>query len=190
MKIKIIALAVLVLFASLHLAAIDSKALKGLRKKDTKIEGVTWTKYSSKKTAKNNFRKLRANFDYDNSMFYLYIIVKEGKEAFLHMHVQAEPLENWIKFNKVTIIANGNTFEKEFDVKQLNATLAQGNQFIESYSAEVMEHEIKMFETIAEAKDVTIRYQGAAGKHEYKMNKNDRKAVKQILKAWKKINKK
>jgi hypothetical protein len=176
------------LFVSVNVMAVDTTALKGLKKKTEKLDGVEWTRYTSKKTPQKSFKEGTEKFDYDNSMFYLYIIVKEDKQAFLRMYVQLEPSNDWIRFNKIEITADGKTFVREFNIKTLAATRAARDQMIELYDAEVMPHEVKMFETVAAAKKVSIRYKGANDHKDLKIKGKHKKAMKDILDAWKKLN--
>ena len=188
MKTKIITLAVLILFAAVNIVALDLSALKGLRKQSNKVDGVKWFKYKSKKTPANNFKKFTGGRDFDNSMFYLYISMKEKKEAFLRMYVQVEPVDEWIKFNKIIITVDKKTFEREFNFANINNTIGVGQQYIEFYDIEVMPHEIKMFEEIAAAKEVTIRYQGNEIYQDLELKDRYKEAIQDILDAWKKLN--
>jgi hypothetical protein len=188
LKTKIITLMVLILFAVVNIVALDLSALKGLRKQTNKIEGVKWFKYKSKKTPVKNFKKGSEMRDYDNTMFYLYISMKEKKEAFLRMYVQVEPKDQWIKFNKIIITADKETFEREFNFATINNTIGVGQQYIEFYDIEVMPHEIEMFEKIAVAKEVTIRYQGKEIYQDLELKDRYKQAIKDILDAWKKLN--
>jgi len=93
LKTKVITLVVLILFAAVNMVALDLSALKGLRKQSNTVDGVKWCRYKSKNTPVKNFKEGSKARDYDNSMFYLYIGVKEEKEAFLNMYVQVSPLK-------------------------------------------------------------------------------------------------
>ncbi|UCH95141.1 MAG: hypothetical protein JSV88_33525 [Candidatus Aminicenantes bacterium] len=188
LKTKIITVVVLILFAAVNAAALDMTALKGLKKKTSKSESGTWVKYKSKKTPIKNFRAGSVHLDYDNTMFYLYIGVKDEKEAFLRMHVQVEPAVDWINFNKIIITADEETFVREFARPRLNTTIALRQQFLEFYDEEVMPHEIKMFEKIIASKEVTIRYKGEEREQDLKLKKKHLQAIKDILEAWKKLN--
>jgi hypothetical protein len=188
LKTKIITLAVLILFAAVNIVALDLSALKGLRKQTNKIDGVKWFKYKSKKTPAKNFKKNSGGRDFDNSMFYLYISMKEKEEAFLRMYVQVEPVDEWIKFNKIIITADKETFEREFNFATINNTIGEGQQYIEFYDIEVMPHEIKMFEKIAAAKEVTIRYQGNEIYQDLELKDRYKEAIQDIVDAWKKLN--
>lgn len=188
MKTKIITLVVLILFAAVNIVALDLSALKGLRKQTNKIDGVKWFKYKSKKTPQKNFKKISGGRDFDNSMFYLYISMKEKKEAFLRMYAQLEPEGDWIKFKKIIITADKVTFEREFNFADINNTIGQGQQYIEFYDIELMPHEIKMFEKIAAAKEVTIRYQGSENYQDLELKDRYKEAIKDIIDAWKKLN--
>jgi hypothetical protein len=188
LKTKIIALAVLILFAAVNIVALDLSALKGLRKQSKKIDGVKWYKYKSKKTPTKNFKKISGGRDFDNTMFYLYISVKEKKEAFLRMYAQLEPKDDWVKFNKIIITADEKIFEREFNLANNNNTIGPGQQYIEFYDIEVMPHEIKMFDEMAAAKEVTIKYQGETLHQDLKLKDKYKKAIKDILDAWKKLN--
>jgi hypothetical protein len=181
---------VLILFAAANIVALDLSALKGLRKQSNKIDGVKWFKYKSKKTPMKNFKKISGGRDFDNSMFYLYINMKEKKEAFLHMYVQVEPVDDWIKFNKIIITADEKTFEREFNLANNNNTIGAGLQYIEFYDTEVMPHEIKIFEQIAAAKEVNIRYQGNENYQDMELKDRYKEGIKDILDAWKKLNSK
>jgi hypothetical protein len=188
LKTKIITLVVLILFATVNIMALELSVLKGLRKQSVNIDGVKWFKYKSKKTPVKNFKPRQGRRDFDNSMFYLYISVKDKKEAFLQMYVQAEPDYNWIKFNKVIITADQITFEREFNLAMINNTVGVGQQYIEFYDVEVMPHEIQTLEKIAEAKNVTIKYVGAEKSHELVLKDKYINALKDVLDAWKKLN--
>jgi hypothetical protein len=188
LKTKIITLAVLILFATVNIVALDLSALKGLRKQTNKVDGVKWFKYKSKKTPAKNFKKFTGARDFDNSMFYLYISMKEKKEASLRMYVQVEPVDEWIKFNKIIITADEKTYEREFNFANNNHTIGVGQQYIEFYDIEVMPHEIKMFEGIAAAKEVTIRYQGETLHQDLELKDRYKEAIKDIVDAWKKLN--
>lgn len=188
MKTKIITLAVLILFATVNIVALDLSALNGLRKQTNKVDGVKWFKYKSKKTPVKNFKKGTRGRDYDNSMFYLYISMKEDKEAFLRMYVQVEPKDDWIKFNKIIITVDEKTFEREFNFANISHTIGVGQQYIEFYDMEVMPHEIKMFEEIAAAKEVIIRYQGETLFQDLELKDRYKEGIKDILDAWKKLN--
>jgi hypothetical protein len=188
LRTKIITLVVLILFAAVNIVALDLSALKGLRKQTNKIDGVKWFKYKSKKTPAKNFKKISGGRDFDNSMFYLYISMKENKEASLRMYVQVEPVDEWIKFNKIIITADEKTFEREFNFALINNTIGVGQQYIEFYDIEVMPHEIKMFDEMAAAKEVTIKYQGETLHQDLKLKDKYKKAIKDILDAWKKLN--
>ena len=188
MKTKIITLVVLILFAAVNIVALDLSALKGLRKQSNKVEGVKWLKYKSKKTPQKNFKKISGGRDFDNTMFYLYISVKEKKEAFLRMYAQVEPQEDWIKFNKIIISADKEIFERELNFANINKTIGEGQQYIEFYDIELMPHEVKMYEKIAAAKEVTIRYQGEKLHQDLKLKDKYKQAIKDIVDAWKKLN--
>jgi hypothetical protein len=188
LKTKIITLAVLILFAAVNVVALDLSALKGLRKQSQKIDGVKWYKYKSKKTPVKNFKRRSGRRDFDNSMFYLYINMKEKEEAFLHMYAQVEPDEDWIKFNKIIITADKETFERELNLANNNNTIGEGVQYIEFYDIELMPHEVKMYEKVAAAKEVTIRYQGKENYKDLKLKDKYKQAIKDILDAWKKLN--
>jgi len=188
LKRKVIIVVVFVLFAVVNIMALDLSALKGLRKQSSTVDGVKWYKYKSKKTPSTNFKQISGMRDYDNSMFYLYINVKEKKEAFLHMYAQVEPTEDWIKFKKIIITADKETYEREFNFALINNTIGQGQQYIEFYDVEVMPHEIKMFEKIAAAKDVTIKFQGDEKSQDMELKDRYKEAIKDILEAWKKLN--
>jgi hypothetical protein len=178
----------IILFATVNIVALDLSALKGLRKQSNTVDGVKWLKYKSKKTPQKNFKPGSGRRDFDNSMFYLYISVKEKKEAFLRMYVQVEPQVDWIKFNKIIISADKETFEREFNFANINNTIGVGQQYIEFYDIELMPHEIKMFEKIAAAKEVTIRYQGEKLHQDLNLKNKYKQAIKDILDAWKKLN--
>jgi hypothetical protein len=188
LKTKVITLVVLILFAAVNIVALDLSALKGLRKQSNKVDGVKWFKYKSKKTPANNFKKISGGRDFDNSMFYLYISTKENKEAFLHMYAQVEPIDDWIKFKKIIITADKETFEREFNFATINNTIGHGQQYIEFYDVEVMPHEIKMFEKIAAAKEVKITFQGDENSQDMELKDRYKEAVKDIVDAWKKLN--
>lgn len=188
MKTKIITLAVLILFATVNIVALDMSALKGLRKQSNKVDGVKWFKFKSKKTPAKNFKKFTGGRDFDNSMFYLYISMNEKKEVSLRMYVQVEPVDEWIKFNKIIITADKKTFEREFIFTNNNHTIGVGQQYIEFYDIEVMPHEIKMFEEIAAAKEVVIRYQGETLHQDLVLKDRYKEAFKDIVDAWKKLN--
>jgi hypothetical protein len=179
---------VLILFAAVNIVALDLSALKGLRKQTNKVDGVKWFKYKSKKAPAKNFKKFTGGRDFDNSMFYLYISMKDNKEAFLRMYVQVEPVDEWIKFKKIIITADKKTFEREFILANINNTIGVGQQYIEFYDIEVMPHEIKMFEEIAAAKEVTIRYQGSEKYQDLELKNRYKEAIKDIVDAWKKLN--
>ena len=188
MKTKVITLMVLILFAAVNLAALDLAALKGLSKESSTVDGVKWLMYKSKKTPTTNFKKITNTRDYDNSMFYLYINVKEEKEAFLHMYVQAEPPFGWIKFKKIIITADNETFEREFNFATINNKIEQGQQYLEFYDVEVMPHEIEMLEKIAAAKAATVKFQGDEKSQVLELRDKNKEAIKDILDAWKKLN--
>jgi hypothetical protein len=190
LKTKIITLAVLILFAAVNITALDLSALKGLRKQSNKIDGVKWFKYKSKKTPVKNFKKISGGRDFDNSMFYLYISMKGKKEAFLRMYAQLEPKEGWIKFNKIIITADKKTFERELNFANINHTIGEGQQYIEFYDIELMPHEIEIFEKVAAAKEVTIRYQGNENYQDLELKDRYKEAIKDIIDAWKKLNSK
>ncbi len=188
MKTKVITVAVLILFAAVNLAALDLAALKGLRKQSSTVDGVKWFKYKSKKTPPYNYKKISGMRDFDNSMFYLYINVKEKEEAFLHMYVQVEPTDDWIKFKKIIITVDNETFEREFNFATINNTIGEGQQYIEFYDVEVMPHEIEMCEKIAAAKEVKIKFQGDVLSSQLELKDRSKEAIKDILDVWKKLN--
>ncbi len=188
MKTKVITVAVLILFAAVNLAALDLAALKGLRKQSSTVDGVKWFKYKSKNTPAYNYKKISGMRDFDNSMFYLYINVKEKEEAFLHMYVQVEPTGDWIKFKKIIITVDNETFEREFNFATINNTIGEGQQYIEFYDVEVMPHEIEMCEKIAAAKEVKIKFQGDVLSRELELKDRSKEAIKDILDVWKKLN--
>jgi hypothetical protein len=178
----------LILFATGNIVALDLSALKGLRKQSNKVKGVKWLKYKSKKTPIKNFKTVSGGRDFDNTMFYLYISVKEKKEAFLRMYAQLEPIDDWIKFNKIIISADEETFEREFNIGNINRTIGEGQQYIEFCDIELMPHEIKIYEKIAAAKEVIIRYQGEKLHKDLKLKDKYKQAIKDILDAWKRLN--
>jgi len=188
LKTKVITLMVLILFAAVNLAALDLAALKGLSKESSTVDGVKWLMYKSKKTPTTNFKKISSTRDYDNSMFYLYINVKEEKEAFLHMYVQVEPPNGWIKFKRITITADNETFEHEFNFATINNKIEAGLQYLEFYDVEVMPHEIEMLEKITAAKEVTVKFQGDEKSQVLELRDKNKEAIKDILDAWKKLN--
>ena len=114
--------------------------------------------------------------------------MKDEKEAFLRMYVQVEPAVDWIKFNKIIITADKETFVREFLLPRLNTTIALRAQFLEFYDEELMPHEIKIFEKIIASKEVKIRYKGEEREQDLKLKKKQRQAIKDILDAWKKLN--
>ena len=189
MKTKIITLVVLFIFTAVSAAALDMDVLKGLKKQEVKTDTGSLFKYKSKKAPQKNFQAGSSARDFDNSLFYLYIGVKDDKDAFLRMYIQVEPAVDWIKFNKVIFTADDQTFEREFNVQTLNSTMAIRAQFIEFYDEEVMPHEVQIFEKIGAAKKVTIRFIGKERHQDLKLKKNYCRAITDVLEAWKNLNK-
>jgi hypothetical protein len=188
LKTKIITITLLVLFAAVNLAALNLTAVKNLNKKDSNIDGVKWTWLKSKKTPKKDFRKGSRKFDYDNSLFYIYIVLKGEKQAFLRMYAQVEPSFEWIKFNKIIVTADGYTFEREFIPAKLKASIGERKQLIEIHDTDVMEPDFKMLEAMASAIKVTIKFIGPKSDKDISLSKKDKKAIQDILDAWKKLN--
>lgn len=188
MKTKIFTITLLVLFVSVNVVALNMSAVKKLRMKENTIDGVTWGWYKSTKTPQKDFKKGNRHFDYDNTMFYLFIGIKNKEKAFLQMYVQVEPNEEFIKFNKIQVNADGEQFEKNFDIKTLKAARADRDQLLEFYTAGANGYDIMMLEKMAAGKNVTIIYKGAAAEKKFKLGKKDKKALKDVLEAWKKLN--
>lgn len=178
----------LILFVSVNVMALDMSAVKKLRKKENTIDGATWGWYKSPKTPQKDFKKGNRHFDYDNTMFYLFIGIKNNEKAFLQMYVQVEPFETFIKFDRIQVDADGEQFEKKFDVSTLKAARAERDQLLEYYTTGTNGYDIMMLEKMASAKNVAIIYKGATSEKKYKLSKKEKKALKDVLDAWKKLN--
>jgi len=187
LKTKIITVVMLLIFSSIYVSALNKKAFKGLKKHKIKNDDVTIVKYKSKKLPVKDFYAGNETHDYDNTLFYLYIGVKNGNEAFLRMHVQLEPAVDWIKFNKIIITAGDHIFEREFNLARLNSTVALRAQFLEIYDEEVLPHEVDIFEKVGNAEEVTIRFQGANSSQDLKLKNKHIKAIAETVNAWKKL---
>lgn len=188
MKTKIFTITLLILFVSVNVMALNMSAVKKLRKKENMIDGATWGWYKSNKTPQKDFKKGNRHFDYDNTMFYLFIGVKNNEKAFLQMYVQVEPDEEFIKFDKIQVDADGELFEKKFDIATLKAARADRDQLLEFYTTGANGYDIMMLEKMAASKSVTITFKGAASEKKFKLLKKDKKALKDVLDAWKKLN--
>lgn len=143
---------------------------KNLRQNTDKVEGVTF--YHSKTEPK-----------YINIRSYIlpYIGVN-GDDVYLKVQFNYTG-NNWVFFEKVTIVADGETFRYDFSYSDIKRDTGYGD-VAERIALDPTEKDIQMLIAIANSKETIVRFAGDERRKDVTIKEKDKQAIKDVLAAY------
>lgn len=152
-------------------AEIEKKALAKLNKTYDKVEGISW--YKSKNEP----------YYADTRSFVLpYIGVNDSGSKWLRL-VFHYTGSDWIFFDKVTIMVDGEKYYKEFDYFDVDRNNGGGNVW-EWADISPTSNDIEMLKAIAASSETIVRFQGDTYHYDLTVKSTDKTAIKDVLDAY------
>jgi hypothetical protein len=140
-------------------------ALQKMRKREDKIEGITW--YKDRSTPDTN----------DHNNIHLYIGQK-GTHVWLRWKMQYAS-SSWLFIKGFILVADGQRFEHRAQFERDNYTTIW-----EWYDTPAGPQELQMVDAIKNAKDATVRYVGDKYHDDRKISSQEKQALSNVLAAY------
>jgi hypothetical protein len=175
---------IFVLLFSVSLLSSDFEKKYNLKSQIDKKNGIIWYKH------KNNTGT--------NSRVYLYFGKKQDADQFFLRLVIAyyAPSRLIVEEYKFTIddeehVVKPRTTVRTIDVKTNRARMDQDSDenagICEIYDVAINKEEFELMEKLSQAKTVKLRYEGVKGFKRVKIHKSSKKAIKDVLNAFKEL---
>jgi hypothetical protein len=143
------------------------EAMKNIRENHDEFKGVTWLHH-----------KLNSKYNAANEIA-LYFGEMDGKPLSLLGRIKYTA-DDWLFVEKVVILADGAKLEIVGDFERDNGS----GSIWEWYDWQLTSNEITFFKKIANSKVVKIRYNGRQYYNDRVMTSNEKKAIKEMIKAF------
>lgn len=128
------------------------------------------------------YPKSRPRYINDRCSFYLYIGYRNSSDKWLRWFTSYTE-DNWVFFSNITISIDGKNHTKYFNRSDIKRDNEYGDVW-EYVDVSPSESELSYIKEIINSKETIIRFNGSQYYYDYKITKNDKQGLKDILDAY------